>query len=206
MSGDVVRVLVVDDHPIVLDGVSFALQSAPSLRVAGYAHSGRDAIAEVRRLQPDVVLLDVRLPDRAGPALIPILRAERPEMKIILFTAYPDDASLAAGADGVLVKDADRANLIDAISRVAAGERIIRTGADADQWLLLDRKLRDHGITRREYEILRHVAMGKTNPEIAVALGLARNTVKTYLQRAFEKLGARNRVEVLVRASQLGIL
>jgi DNA-binding NarL/FixJ family response regulator len=176
------------------------------LRVAGYAHSGRDAITEVRRLQPDVVLLDVRLPDKAGPALIPILRAERPEMKIILFTAYPDDASLAAGADGVLVKDADRANLIDAISRVAAGERIVRTGADADQWLLLDRKLRDHGITRREYEILRHVAMGKTNPEIAVALGLARNTVKTYLQRAFEKLGARNRVEVLVRASQLGIL
>lgn len=206
MSEGIVRVLVVDDHPIVLDGVSFALQSAPAMRVAGYAHSGRDAITEVRRLRPDVVLLDVRLPDRSGPDLIPLLRAELPTVKIILFTAYPDDAALAAGADGVLVKDTERADLIDAISRVAAGQRIVRTGADADSRLLLDRKLRDHGITRREYDILRHVAMGQTNPEIAVALGLARNTVKTYLQRALEKLGARNRVEALVRANQLGIL
>ena len=76
----------------------------------------------------------------------------------------------------------------------------------ADNQILLNRKLRDHGLTRREYEILRHVAMGQTNPEIAIALGLTRNTVKTYLQRTLEKLGARNRVEALTRANQLGIL
>jgi len=206
VTGRVVRVLVVDDHPIVLDGVSFALQSAPALQVAGYAHSGRDALVEVRRLHPDVILLDARLPDRTGPELIPLLRAELPTVKIILFTAYPDAVGLAAGADGVLVKDSGRADLIDAIGRVAAGQRVVRTGLDADCQLLLDRKLREHGITQREYQILRQVAMGRTNPEIAVELGLARNTVKTYLQRALEKLGARNRVEALVRANQLGIL
>jgi DNA-binding CsgD family transcriptional regulator len=87
-----------------------------------------------------------------------------------------------------------------------AGERVYLTGSGADNLLLLNRKLREHGLTRREYEILRHVAMGETNPEIAVALGLTRNTVKTYLQRALEKLSARNRVEALARANQLGIL
>ncbi|HEV7962696.1 MAG TPA: LuxR C-terminal-related transcriptional regulator, partial [Actinoplanes sp.] len=92
------------------------------------------------------------------------------------------------------------------ISRVVAGERVVCAGLHDDGQVLLAQKLRRHGLTRREYEILRHVAMGKTNPEIAEALGLARNTVKTYLQRALEKLHAHNRVEALARASQLGIL
>ena len=105
----------------------------------------------------------------------------------------------------MIVKDTERADLVDVIRRVVAGERVNYTGAGADSLLLLNRKSREHGLTRREYEILRHVAMGQTNPEIAVALGLSR-TVKTYLQRALEKLSARNRVEALARANQLGIL
>jgi DNA-binding NarL/FixJ family response regulator len=107
--------------------------------------------------------------------------------------------------DGVLVKDTERDELIDAIRRVVAGERVIQVDPDGGSALVW-RKLREHGLTPREYDILRHVAMGETNPEIAAALGLTRNTVKTYLQRALEKLGARNRVEALSRASQLGIL
>ena len=122
MTGDVVRILVVDDHPIVLDGVSQALQDAHDLRVAGFAHSGQQAVAAVRLLRPDVVLLDVRLPDIPGPDVIPRLRSELPSLKIILFTAYPDRTSLASSADGVLVKDAERADLVDAIRRVVAGE------------------------------------------------------------------------------------
>jgi two-component system, NarL family, nitrate/nitrite response regulator NarL len=210
MTADVVRVLVVDDHPIVLDGVTLALQATSWLRVSGYARTGAEAVVAVRGLRPDVVLLDLRLPDMLGPEVIQALLAEYPDVRIILFTAYPDHAALgaalAAGAHGVIVKDTERADLVDVIRRVVDGERVVCTAVGADSQVLLNRKLRDHGLTRREYEILRHVAMGKTNPEIAVALGLTRNTVKTYLQRTLEKLGARNRVEALTRANQLGIL
>jgi two-component system, NarL family, nitrate/nitrite response regulator NarL len=210
VSGRVVRVLVADDHPVVLDGVTLALQSTSWLQVAGYARNGREAVAAVDRLRPDVVLLDLRLPDMLGPEAIRQLLAHDPAVKIILFTAYPDhaalDAARAAGAHGVVVKDSERADLVDVIRRVVAGERVVSADIGGDNGVLLTRKLREHGLTRREYEILRHVAMGETNPEIARALGLTRNTVKTYLQRTLEKLGARNRVEALARANQLGIL
>jgi DNA-binding NarL/FixJ family response regulator len=106
----------------------------------------------------------------------------------------------------VVVKDTERADLVDVIRRVVAGERVVAADIGGDSGVLLSRKLREHGLTRREYEILRHVAIGETNPEIARALGLTRNTVKTYLQRTLEKLGAHNRVEALARANQLGIL
>jgi DNA-binding NarL/FixJ family response regulator len=214
MASDVtepVRVLVVDDHPIVLDGVTLALQNTSWLRIAGYARSGREAIASVRTLRPDIVLLDLRLPDMLGPEAVQALRAGDPDLKIIIFTAYPDhaalDAALAAGAQGVVVKDSEPAELVDVIRRVMAGERVgsVDPGAGSVA-AVLNRKLREYGLTRREYDILRRVAMGETNPEIAAALGLTRNTVKTYLQRTLEKLGARNRVEALSRASQLGIL
>jgi two-component system, NarL family, nitrate/nitrite response regulator NarL len=210
LSGAVVRVLVVDDHPIVLDGVTLALQMTSWLQLAGYARNGAEAITAVRRFRPDVVLLDLRLPDMLGPEVIRAVLAEAPAVKVIVFTAYPDHAALGAalraGAHGVVVKDAERADLVDVISRVVDGERVVSTAVAADSRILLDRKLRDHGLTHREYEILRHVAMGQTNPEIAAALGLTRNTVKTYLQNTLAKLGARNRVEALARASQLGIL
>jgi two-component system, NarL family, nitrate/nitrite response regulator NarL len=205
-----VKVLVADDHPIVLDGVTLAVQRTSWLSVAGYARSGSETIVVAQRFRPDVVLLDLRLPDMLAPEVIAALLAEQPSVKIVIFTAYPDHAALgpalAAGAHGVVVKDTERADLVDVIRRVVAGERVTSTGAGADNALLLSRKLREHGLTRREYEILRHVAMGRTNPEIALALGLTRNTVKTYLQRTMEKLGARNRVEALARANRLGIL
>jgi DNA-binding NarL/FixJ family response regulator len=205
MSG--LRVLVVDDHPIVLDGVALALQRTSFLDLAGYARTGREAISAAELFRPDVVLLDLRLPDMLAPEVIRGLLAKDPTIKIIIFTAYPEHAAvadaLAAGAHGMVVKDAERADLVDVVRRVAAGERVVCTD---DGGRLLSRKLREHGLTRREYEILRHVAMGETNPEIAGSLGLTRNTVKTYLQRAMEKLGAHNRVEALARANQLGIL
>jgi two-component system nitrate/nitrite response regulator NarL len=210
MTPATVRILVVDDHPVVLDGVTLALQATPWLRIVGYARNGADAINQARALRPEVVLLDVRLPDMLGPEVVPALQAAAPGVRIVLFTAHPDHvaagAALAAGADGLVVKDTERADLVHVISRVVAGERVICAGLHDDGQVLLAQKLRQHGLTRREYEILRHVAMGKTNPEIAEALGLARNTVKTYLQRALEKLHAHNRVEALARASQLGIL
>jgi two-component system, NarL family, nitrate/nitrite response regulator NarL len=209
MTAEPVRVLVVDDHPIVVDGVTLAVQSTSWLQVAGHARTGQEAIAAIGALQPDVVLLDLRLPDMLGPEAVGAMRRRSPGTKIILFTAYPDhaalDAALSAGVDGIVVKDTERAALIDIIRRVVTGERVVQIDQDGFG-AIVGRKLREHGLTRREYDILRRVAMGETNPEIAAALGLSRNTVKTYLQRSLEKLGARNRVEALSRASQLGIL
>lgn len=205
-----IEVLVVDDHPIVLDGVTLALQNPARFHIAGYARSGREAIEATRTLRPDVVLLDLRLPDMLAPEVILALHRLDLDVKIIVFTAYPEhsaiEAALAAGPDGLVVKDTERSDLVDIIHRVVGGEKVIRIDLGEDSKMLLGRKLRECGLTRREYDILRHVAMGETNPQIAEALGLTRNTVKTYLQRTLEKLGAHNRIEALSRASELGIL
>ncbi|MFF8942755.1 response regulator [Streptomyces sp. NPDC014864] len=210
MNEPTVRVLVVDDHPIVRDGVALALGNASWINVSGYASSGREAISEAERLVPDVVLLDLRLPDMLAPEVVRELRTRVPGVKVVIFTAYPEHAALEealdAGAHAVVVKDAERSDLVDIVRRVDAGERVVRTSPDHLLTVLLNRRLKESGLTRREYEILRRVAMGETNPEIADVLGLSRNTVKTYLQRTLEKLGARNRVEALARASERGIL
>jgi len=170
----VVCVFVVDDYQAVQDEETLAVQNTSRLRVAGYDRGGREALAAVQKLRPDVVLLDLRLSDMLS--------------------------MFGAG------KDAERDDLLDVIRRVVADEQVVDAETGHGSEAALVRRLREHGLTKREHEILRRVAMGETNPEIAAALGLTRNTVKTYLQRALEKLGARNRVEALARASQLGIL
>ena len=209
-----VSVLVVDDHPIVLDGVRHLVDSTSWISLAGYARTGRDGVTLAEQTQPDVVLLDLRLPDMLGPEVIHGIHRGAPAAKVVLFTAYPDHAAvepaLAAGARAVVLKDVDRADLVDIIRRVAAGEpvpsgpRAIASASKLNQ--RLTNKLRRYALTRREYDILRRISMGETNPEIADALGLTRNTVKTYVQSALTKLGARNRIEALNRLDELGLL
>jgi two-component system nitrate/nitrite response regulator NarL len=211
---DTVSVLVVDDHPIVLDGVRLLVDSTSWITLAGYARTGREAITVAEQTQPDVVLLDLRLPDMLGPEVIHGILRGAPDAKVVLFTAYADHAAvepaLAAGARAVVLKDADRADLVGVVRRVAAGETIPATaggGTDAGAAnQQLARKLRQWALTRREYDILRRISMGETNPEIAEALGLTRNTVKTYVQSALNKLGARNRIEALNRLHEGGLL
>jgi DNA-binding NarL/FixJ family response regulator len=209
---EMVSVLVVDDHPIVLDGVRLLVDSTSWITLAGYARTGREAITIAEQTQPDVVLLDLRLPDMLGPEVIHGIRRGAPSAKVVLFTAYADHAAVgpavAAGARAVVLKDADRADLVGVVRRVAAGETILAsagagTGEASQQ---LARKLRQWALTRREYDILRRISMGETNPEIAEALGLTRNTVKTYAQSALNKLGARNRIEALNRLHEGGLL
>jgi DNA-binding NarL/FixJ family response regulator len=208
----VISVLVVDDHPIVLEGVSHLVDSTPWITLAAYARTGREAITLAEQTRPDVVLLDLRLPDMLGPEVVRGLRTAAPEARIVLFTAYPDHAAvqpaLAAGARAVVLKDADRADLVDVIRRVVADEPIAHLGGVRPDEISerLARQLRQCALTRREYEILRRVSMGETNPQIAEATGLTRNTVKTYVQSALNKLGARNRIEALNRLNELGLL
>lgn len=205
-----VRVLVVDDHPVVVQGVSMLVRDDPRITVVGDARSGADALVAVRELEPDVILLDLRLPDMLASESTRVLLDARPGVKILIFTAHSEhpalQLALAAGARGALLKDVADADLADAILRTAAGERVLdsRFEQDPAAWRVPVGSTVD--LTRREYEILRRVAMGETNPEIAEVLHLSRNTVKTYLQSALHKLGARNRVDAIVKAGEAGLL
>ena len=202
-------VLVVDDHPVVRDGVVLLLRSDPALTVAGFADSGRAAITRALELRPDIILLDLRLPDMLAPEVITELRRIHPAGRIVVFTAHADHggfvAAMEAGADGGMLKDVGGTDLAATLRRVLCGEHVVdpRIMPDESQ---RSNALAHSGLTRREYEVLRFVAQGKTNPEIAESTGLTRNTVKTYLQSALHKLGARNRVEAIGKASEVGLL
>ncbi|WP_199429912.1 response regulator [Qaidamihabitans albus] len=202
-------VMVVDDHPVVRDGVTLLLRSDQSLRIVGSAESGRAAIERAAQWRPDIVLLDLRLPDMLAPEVITGLRQAHPTARIVVFTAHGDHqgvvAALEAGASGCLLKDVAGTDLVSALRRVLRGERVVDPRILPDAGQRSDALARS-GLTRREYEVLRLAAQGRTNPEIAEATGLTRNTVKTYLQSALHKLGARNRVEAIGKASEAGLL
>jgi DNA-binding NarL/FixJ family response regulator len=204
------RVLVVDDHPVVCDGVALLVQHDTAVEVTGSATTAVDAIEKAAALAPDVILLDLRLPDMPAPELTRRLRHAAPAARIVVFTAFADYATLStlndAGIDGCLLKDASRTDLIDSICRVAGGERVFDARIEGGTRSRSHDALAAIALTPREHEVLRRVAMGETNPEIAVAIGLSRNTVKAYLQTVLQKLGARNRVEAIIRASELGLL
>ncbi|MHA6621764.1 response regulator [Pseudonocardia sp. DLS-67] len=203
------RVMVVDDHPVVRDGVALLLRNEPALVVVGSAESGRAALERAAALRPDLVLLDLRLPDMLAPEVVSGLRAVVPAARVVVFTAHGDhhgvQAALDAGAHGALLKDAAVTDLVAALRRVLRGERV-RDPRMAPDEAPGRSALARSGLTRREYEVLRLAAQGRTNPEIAETTGLARNTVKTYLQSALHKLGARNRVEAIGKASEAGLL
>ena len=209
-STNAIRVLVVDDHPVVREGVAMLLRSDSRLAIVGEAKSANEALEATRRLRPDVILLDLRLPDMLASEAIPLLRSANPGTKIVIFTAYAGhralSAAMEAGADCCLRKDAADIDLSVAIKRVACGDRFVDPRLNQDAAPGRMPRTSGPALTRREYEVLRRVAMGETNPEIAEALGLSRNTVKTYLQTALQKLGVRNRVEAIARANEVGLL
>ena len=203
------KVLVVDDHPVVRDGVKLLLRSDPTLVVAASVESGRAAIPLVRQLRPDIVLLDIRLPDMCVTEVIAKIRQASSTTRIVIFTAHTDHAAmknaLDAGADGGLLKDIAGMALSAALRRILRGEQVVDPRIVSDE-SRRSTALSRLGLTRREYEVLRLAAEGKTNPEIALSIDLTRNTIKTYLQSALHKLGARNRVEAIARAGEAGLL
>lgn len=200
LSSAVIRVLVVDDHPVVRDGIVTQLDRHSDIQVVGHAADAAAAIDACARERPDVVVLDVRLPDALAADVVPRLRAVSPSSRVLLFTAFPEHAavapSLAAGACGLLVKDASGTALRDALREVARTGTYRGTGQAAVS----------APVTPREYDVLRLVATGHTNPEIGDQLGLTRNTVKAYLRNVMRKLDARNRAQVITNARAHGLL
>lgn len=203
------RLLVVDDEPVVCRGLAALVRGEDDLVLAGEAYSVASALSLLARARVDVVLLDLRLPDMTAPEAIPLLRQAAPSARVILFSPRDGqaaaEAAAEAGVDGVLLKDSLGHEITDGIRRVAAGERVV----DERLVSVAARRRRAWAgppLTRREYEVLRRVAMGETNVEIAEAIGLSRNTIKSYLHATLQKLGARNRVEALARASEAGLI
>ncbi|WP_134663888.1 MULTISPECIES: response regulator transcription factor [unclassified Amycolatopsis] len=205
-----VRVLVVDDHPVVRGGVELLAAEDPAITVVGGASTGHEAIKVAQEVAADVVLLDLRLPDMPAPELVTRLRRVAPRVRILLFTAFADHGAIEvlieAGADGCLVKDITGGDFATAVRRVARGVRVVDPRLAGRHASATPELLFRVGLTRREYEVLRLAAMGHSNPEIADQLALARNTVKTYLQTAMQKLNARNRVEAIAKAHELKLL
>ena len=210
VTANTVRVAVVDDHPVVLDGVRLLLRDDPAIRVVGSAPDAAGGLALAEREQPDIVLLDLRLPDALASEVVGRFRKVAASTRILLFTAYREHAALQAtldaGVDGCLLKDAGGTDLVTAVRKAVHGVGIFdpRVGERASSHLKA--RLYDTGLTRREYDVVRQAAAGLTTPEIAAQLGLTRHTTAGYLRNAMRKLGARNRIQLITKASQSGLL
>lgn len=210
VTANTVRVAVVDDHPVVLDGVRLLLRDDPAIRVIGSAPDAAGGLALAEREQPDIVLLDLRLPDALASEVVGRFRKVAASTRILLFTAYREHAALQAtldaGVDGCLLKDAGGTDLVTAVRKAVHGVGIFdpRVGERASSHLKA--RLYDTGLTRREYDVVRQAAAGLTTPEIAAQLGLTRHTTAGYLRNAMRKLGARNRIQLITKASQSGLL
>lgn len=198
------QILVADSDPVVHAGIAYMLAGTNWRTVAVCAKTGQETVILAQATQPEMVLLGLRLPDSLADRIIRQLRESVPGVKIIMFAPRSAlHSAIAAGVDGVIPKDADITRVLEIFGRVDKGEHVLDMADGADP------RAGDadtHGLTRRERDILGRVAMGETNAEIARALGLATNTVKTYFQRALEKLGVRNRVEAVVYAREIGLL
>jgi DNA-binding NarL/FixJ family response regulator len=217
MSGPPVRVLLVDDDDLMRAGLSAVLSSDETIEVVGEVGLGRQALPSTRELRPDVVLMDVRMPDLDGISATREVLSASPDVRVVMLTTFEDDeylfGALSAGASGFLLKRATTHELISAIHTVAAGDSLL---APAVTRTVIDRaagqatfdvgasgKL-EH-LTPREREVLELVATGRSNAEIAAALVIEESTVKTHVTHVLQKLGLRDRVQAVIFAYESGL-
>jgi DNA-binding NarL/FixJ family response regulator len=215
-----IRVLVVDDQPLVREGVRMLIDADPDLEVVGECGDGEAAIAAARDLQPDVVLMDLRMPGLDGVAATARVVAERPLAKILVLTTFDDDdsifAALRAGAVGYLLKDASSVELRRAVRDAAAGASPLQPAVATKVIGELARRMaqdpnplapRDPNLlSDRERDVVRLIAAGSSNKEIAAKLFIAEGTVKNHVTHIFEKLGVTDRTQAALKARELGLL
>lgn len=201
-----IRILIVDDHPMVREGISLMLGDRADMVVAGEACEGSEAIERFRALKPDVTLMDLQMPGMNGVEAIRVIHSEFPDARILVLTTYAGDVqavrALKAGATGYLLKSSLRTELLDAISNVHRGRRHVQSDVAAEIAL----HVVDEDLSDRETAVLREVALGKANKEIARALSLSEETVKAHLKNIFVKLDVTDRTLAVTVAVRRGII
>ncbi len=208
-----ISVMVVDDHAVVRKGLKTLLELSGNCRVVAEAGSAAEAVERAQTARPDLVVMDVRLPDRSGIEACRDIRAERPQTRVIMLTSYPDEqammASVMAGASGYLLKDLDEVALQEAIQIVAKGGSLLSPDLVARVLSDLNRRTqpgdRLEDLTEQERQILLLVAQGKTNREIAAEVFLSENTVRNYVSHILQKLGLSRRSEAAAYAARRGL-
>lgn len=201
-----IRVLAVDDHPLLREGIAAIINNQPDMVLAAGASSGREGIQKFQEHRPDVTLMDLRLPDLSGIDAVIAIRSEFPEARIIMLSTFKGDVdiqrALKAGAYGYLLKSSPRKELIETIRKVHSGKKSIPVEVAAH----LVEHLSGEALSDREVEVLRHIAGGCRNKDIADQLFIAEETVKVHVRHIMEKLGASDRTEAMVIAVRRGII
>jgi DNA-binding NarL/FixJ family response regulator len=204
-----VRVAIVDDHPIVRSGLRAMLEDEPDIEVVGDAAGGSQAVELTARTKPDVLLMDLRMPDVDGVAATRQIRDKFSNVQVLILTTYDTDAdierAIQAGALGYLLKDATRDELVRAIRAAASGSSVLAPSV-ASRLMERMRTPRHENLSARELEILLHVARGKTNKDIGAALHISEATIKTHLLHIFGKLGVQDRTQAVTVAVNRGLL
>ncbi|HEV2270353.1 MAG TPA: response regulator transcription factor [Steroidobacteraceae bacterium] len=205
-TAGVIRILTVDDHQLLREGIAAVLQTQEDMILIGQAGNGHEAIESFRRLRPDVTLMDLRMPDMSGIEAISAIRREFANARIIVLTTYGGDAqaaaALKAGAAGYLLKNLVRKELIETIRAVHAGKRRVPPEIATE----IAEHVADDALSAREIEVLRRVAAGKSNKLIAAELDISEGTVKTHMKSILPKLDASDRTHAVMIALKRGIL
>ena len=204
-----VQILIVDDHSVVRRGLRMFLEDDSELKIVGEARDGAEAVAQARALRPDVVLMDLLMPGMDGITATGIIRGELPDTEVIALTSVLEDAAVVgavkAGAIGYLLKDTHSDALCRAIKAAAAGQ--VQLAPQAAARLLREVRTPDSPevLTARETEVLRLLAAGKANKQIAAELGIGENTVRTHVSSILAKLGVQSRTQAALYAAQIGL-
>ncbi|MGH2529352.1 MAG: response regulator [Actinomycetota bacterium] len=208
-----IRILIVDDHPVTREGLHSALDLEDGVEVVGESASGEEAVEASTTLKPDIVFMDVRMPGMGGIEATKAIRQASPDSKVILFTVDETRASISeaiqAGVSGYLLKDASAEELVKAARLAMEGKAVIHpqlTRAFIEEVQFAEKRPDVPALSAREKEILQKVAFGATTKEVAHDLGISPHTVKTHLERIFEKLGANDRAQAVAIAIRSGLV
>jgi DNA-binding NarL/FixJ family response regulator len=206
MTAPSIRVFSVDDHPLLREGISTLIKSQPDMVLVGEASTGLDAIQQFQKHQPDVTLMDLRLPDMNGIDVLIAIRTEFPDARIVMLTTFEGDVeiqrALEAGARGYMLKSMPPKELLEVIRQVHAGKKRI----PPEIATRIAEHISDEALTEREVEVLREIAGGNRNRDIAEKLFITEETVKVHIKHIMEKLGANDRTQAVAIGVRRGII